>query len=361
MALKDEGWRALRAVPYPGFDRDIVSFGMVESVDEPEPGLVHATLKIGHVAKEAREEILAAAGRALGELPAARGVKLSVTSPGAPAGARRGPAATRPPESSRGPNLRRILAVGSGKGGVGKSTVAANLAVSLATRGERVGLLDADVYGPNIPRMLGIGSLPPPSDGDKIRPALAHGVQTVSIGLMVKRETPLIWRGPITDRLIRQFTTDVSWGTLDVLVVDLPPGTGDIAMSVAQYMRPDGALVVVTPQEVALDDGRKAISMFERLEVPLLGVIENMSYFPCPNCGTRHDLFGRGGGARLADEVGTPLLGEIPFEPAVRQGGDEGLPAVLVPESVAGEALDAVAGALLGAPATAPTAAGSRA
>jgi ATP-binding protein involved in chromosome partitioning len=244
--------------------------------------------------------------------------------------------------TARPPGVHRVLAVGSGKGGVGKSTVSVNLAVALARQGLRVGLMDADAYGPNVPRMMGVEGLPRPRDG-KIVPAEAYGVRMVSIGFMVAAETPLVWRGPMTDKMVRQFLEDVAWGELDVLVVDLPPSTGDIPISLAKHSRVDGAVVVVTPQEVALDDARKAAGMFQRLEVPLLGVVENMSCFVCGECGTRHYLFGKGGGERLAMAVQVPFLGEIPLEPAVREGGDRGQPAALRPETQAGAAFQEMA------------------
>jgi ATP-binding protein involved in chromosome partitioning len=215
--------------------------------------------------------------------------------------------------------------------------VAANLAVALVQQGLRVGLLDADAYGPNVPRMMGVEELPPSRQG-KIQPALAHGVRVMSVGFMIQVGTPLVWRGPMTDKMIRQFLADVEWGELDVLLVDLPPSTGDIPLSLVKHSQVDGALIVVTPQDVALDDARKAVGMFEKMEVPVLGVVENMSYFVCGECQTRHDLFGQGGGQRLAGAVGAPFLGAVPLEPAVRKGGDEGSPVVMVQASVAADA-----------------------
>jgi ATP-binding protein involved in chromosome partitioning len=235
-----------------------------------------------------------------------------------------------------------VLAVGSGKGGVGKSTVAVNLAVALAQQGLRVGLMDADAYGPNIPRMMGVEQLPR-ARGGKIVPALSHGVLMVSIGFMTDPGTPLVWRGPMTDKMVRQFLDDVDWGELDALLVDLPPSTGDIPISLAKHTEVDGAVVVVTPQEVALDDARKAMGMFQRMKVPVVGVVENMSYFVCGECETRHHLFGQGGGQRLAEQMGVLFLGEVPLEPGVREGGDGGRPVVLQAGSLAGQALREVA------------------
>lgn len=238
--------------------------------------------------------------------------------------------------------VRRVLAVGSGKGGVGKSTVTVNLAVALAQQGLAVGLMDADAYGPNIPRMMGVARLPRPKDG-KIQPAEAYGTTLVSIGFMARPEDPLVWRGPMTDKMVRQFLVDVAWGELDVLFVDLPPSTGDIPISLVKHTQVDGAVVVVTPQEVSLDDARKAIGMFRRMEVPVLGVVENMSYFVCTECETPHYLFGQGGGKRLAESEGLPFLGEIPLEIAIREGGDGGIPAVLRAGIQAGTAFQTLA------------------
>lgn len=335
MTLKDQVWQTLKTVPYPGYNRDIVSFGLVKRVAAGE-GRVSITLEIGHLLPEKREAITAAVHQALLDLPAVKKLRLDVED-----------AAEAQPKSAapRPAGIRRVLAVGSGKGGVGKSTVAVNLAVALARQGLRAGLMDTDVYGPNVPRMLGIDHLPRPQNG-QITPAEAHGVRLVSMGFLTDPDAPLIWRGPITDKLIRQFLTDVAWGELDVLVVDLPPGTGDVAISVAQHTRPDGAVVVVTPQEVALDDARKAVRMFEQFGVPVLGLVENMSYFECGNCHTRHAIFGHGGGRRTAENLGLPFLGELPLEPAVRSGGDQGQPAVVQPGSQVGGALQAIAAEL---------------
>ena len=223
--------------------------------------------------------------------------------------------------------IRNAIAVGSGKGGVGKSTVAVNLAVSLAMSGARVGLMDADIYGPNVPTMMGIVKLPPPV-GKKMIPAEAHGVKVISMGLLVKPGQPLIWRGPMLNSAIRQFLSDVEWGELDYLIVDLPPGTGDASLSLAQSLPLSGAVVVTLPQLVSLEDASRGLEMFRKLEVPLLGVVENMSYLELPD-GTRMDIFGTGGGARLAESAGVPYLGGAPIDQNVRIGGDTGQPIVV--------------------------------
>lgn len=238
--------------------------------------------------------------------------------------------------------IRNAIAIGSGKGGVGKSTVAVNIAVVLAQSGARVGLLDADIYGPNVPTMMGVDRLPQPV-GQKLVPAEAHGVKLMSIGFMVKPDQPLIWRGPMLHSAIRQFLTDVAWGELDYLIVDLPPGTGDAALSLAQSLPLSGSVIVTLPQQVSLEDARRGLEMFRQLEVDVFGVVENMSYLELPD-GTRMDIFGGGGGQKLADAAGIPFIGSIPMDPNVRTGGDNGVPVVISnPDSPVSKALRAIA------------------
>lgn len=239
--------------------------------------------------------------------------------------------------------VRNAIAVASGKGGVGKSTVAANLAISLALDGARVGLLDADIYGPNIPMMMG-SSDRPKGQGDKIIPPEAHGIKLMSMGFLVDPNQAVIWRGPMIHNALRQFIQDVNWGNLDYLVVDLPPGTGDASLSLAQSLSLTGAVIVTTPQQVALSDVIRGVQMFEQLNVPILGVVENMSYFVAPDTGKRYDIFGHGGGEMMAQQVKVDFLGEIPLEPQVRIGGDEGRPIVVAePEAAAAQAMREVA------------------
>ena len=241
------------------------------------------------------------------------------------------------------PNLGRIIAVSSGKGGVGKSTVAVNLAVALSKSGARVGLMDADIYGPNVPRMLGV-STPPPVVDQRIIPLVAHGIKAISLGLLIPRDQPAIWRGPIVMKVIGQFLKDVDWGQLDFLIVDMPPGTGDAQLSLVQSTHVHGAIIVTTPQMVATGDALRGVKMFERVNVPVLGIVENMSYFECPHCGKPSPIFGEGGGERLATEVGLPLLARIPLDPRVVAGGDTGAPIVVAaPDSSAAVALSALA------------------
>jgi ATP-binding protein involved in chromosome partitioning len=233
--------------------------------------------------------------------------------------------------------------VSSGKGGVGKSTVAVNLAVALAQRGARVGIMDADIYGPNVPRMLGVNA-PPAVRNEKIIPLEAHGVKVMSLGFLVERDQPAIWRGPIVMKIVTQFLRDVAWGPLDWFIVDMPPGTGDAQLSLVQATQVSGAVIVTTPQEVATGDALRGAKMFSRVGVPVLGIVENMSWFECPHCGKPTALFGSGGGQQLADELELPLLAQVPLDPRVMQGGDRGAPIVAAePASGAARALAALA------------------
>ena len=240
-------------------------------------------------------------------------------------------------------NLGKVIAVSSGKGGVGKSTVAVNIAVALAAAGKRVGLMDADIYGPNIPRMMGVSGAPPVNN-EKIVPLEAHGVKLISLGMMIEPDQPAIWRGPIVMKIITQFLADVAWGQLDYFIVDMPPGTGDAQLSLVQATQVDGAVIVTTPQEVSVGDALRGVKMFQRVGVPVLGIVENMSWFECPHCGKPSALFGSGGGQRLATTVELPLLGQIPLYPRVMEGGDAGTPIVRADAtSAASKALVSVA------------------
>jgi ATP-binding protein involved in chromosome partitioning len=250
------------------------------------------------------------------------------------------------PKSDLIPDVKYVVAVSSGKGGVGKSTVAVNLAVALRLMGARVGLIDADVYGPNIPMMMGVRKPPEQKDG-KIEPAESHGVKLISMGFFVPEETPVVWRGPMIHTAIQQFFRDVIWGELDYLLVDLPPGTGDAQLTISQLVPLCGAVTVTTPQELALHDVRKGLMMFQKVNVPLLGIIENMSYFVCGHCGERTEIFSYGGGERAAEKIGVPFLGRIPIDPAIRSGGDEGMPIVVAdPNSPQAKAFMEIAAAL---------------
>jgi len=227
------------------------------------------------------------------------------------------------------PNVTNIIAVASGKGGVGKSTISVNLAAGLADRGARVGLFDADIYGPNVPRMLGSEETPQATPDETIIPPEKYGMKLMSIDLLMGEDAPVIWRGPMVHKVLTQLWEDVQWGHLDYMIVDLPPGTGDTQLTLLQSVPVSGAVVVTTPQEVAIDDARKGLQMFGKHETPVLGIVENMSRFKCPDCGGEHAIFGEGGGRAFAEESDMPFLGEIPLDPAIREGGDEGKPMVL--------------------------------
>ncbi len=246
------------------------------------------------------------------------------------------------------PAIRNVIAVGSGKGGVGKSTTAVNLAAALMQEGLRVGVLDADIYGPSIPAMLGISGKPDSPDGKTIDPMRGHGLEAMSIGVLVEQDTPMIWRGPMATSALMQLFNDTRWGDLDVLVVDLPPGTGDIQLTLAQKIPVTGAVVVTTPQDIATLDAKKALKMFEKVDVPVLGLVENMAVHVCSNCGHAEHVFGEGGGAKMAAQYGVPMLGALPLDIRIREHGDSGMPVVLAePASAVAEAYWAAARRLL--------------
>ncbi len=243
------------------------------------------------------------------------------------------------PKLSPLPKVRNVIAVGSGKGGVGKSTTAVNLALALAAEGAKVGVLDADIYGPSVPMMLGLSGKPGSPDGKSIEPMRAHGVETMSIGFLVEQDTPMIWRGPMATSALTQLLNDTRWSDLDYLIVDLPPGTGDIQLTLAQKIPVAGAIIVTTPQDIATLDAKKALKMFEKVNVPVLGLVENMAVHVCSNCGHAEHVFGEGGGQRMASQYGVPLLGSLPLQREIREQGDAGVPIVLAqPDSTAAAA-----------------------
>lgn len=239
--------------------------------------------------------------------------------------------AAKVPEREAIPGIKNIIAVSSGKGGVGKSTVAVNIACAMMQRGARVGILDADIYGPNVPLMMGLGgsTITQQTEAGKIMPPENHGIKVMSMGFLVKDDQPVVWRGPLLDRVIRQFLTDTAWGELDYLIIDLPPGTGDAQLTIVQATPVVGAVIVTTPQEVALLDSRKGLAMFKNANIPVLGIVENMSYYMCSHCGERDEVFGHGGGSKAAEEIGVPFLGEVPLMSDLRRNADQGMPIVL--------------------------------
>ncbi|HXV96777.1 MAG TPA: Mrp/NBP35 family ATP-binding protein [Anaerolineae bacterium] len=324
---------ALSHVIEPELHKDLVTLDMIKKLHIND-GQVAFTIMLTTPACPLKHQMEAEATAALLAIPGVEKVNISFDS-NVPADARL--------LGKMNIGVRNAIAVASGKGGVGKSTMSANLALSLALDGAKVGLLDADVYGPNIPMMMGVNERPK-GQNNKIIPPQAYGVKIMSMGFLVDPNQPVIWRGPMIHNALRQFLQDVEWGDLDYLVVDLPPGTGDASLSLAQSLSLTGAVIVTTPQKVALSDVIRGVAMFQQLNVPILGVIENMSYFVAPDTGHRYDIFGHGGGATMAKEVGVDFLGEVPLEPQVRIGGDEGSPIVVrAPESAAAQALHAVA------------------
>ena len=321
--------RALSGVRYPGFTRDIVAFGVVKELTV-ENGAVAFRIELGAGNPAVGGTIEREARAALEALQGVTSVAIGIESAATPQGIRR-PAAPGTFEATLLPGVKHTIAVASGKGGVGKSTVAVNLAVGLAQRGARVGLLDADIYGPSIPLMMGVDERPTIDPArQSILPFDRWGVRFMSLGfLLPDKDAALIWRGPMVMKAIEQLLRDVAWGELDVLVVDMPPGTGDAQLTLCQKVRLSGALIVTTPQDVALADAIKGVSMFRKVGVPVLGIVENMSFFHCPHCGIRTDVFGHGGGRREAARLDAPFLGEIPLDAAIREGGDAGRPVVV--------------------------------
>ncbi len=328
---------ALRAVQEPELGRDIVTLEMVKDVAIDGTAIAF-TIELTTPACPLKDEIEGNARAVLANL-GAESVEITW-------GAMVRRAQPRQAEQLL-PGVKNVIAVASGKGGVGKSTVSVNLAVALAQAGASVGLLDADITGPNIPMMMGIEGQPKATDNNKIGPLERHGVKTISIQFFVPEGQPIVWRGPLVGGAIQQFLRDVEWGDLDYLVIDLPPGTSDAQLTLAQAVPISGAVLVTTPQEVALSDVAKALAMFKRMSVPVLGLVENMTAFVCPHCGEVTEIFGRGGGERFAAEHGLDYLGGVPLDVTVRQGGDVGVPAVAQREpGPAARSLTAIAGAV---------------
>jgi len=349
MATREEVLEVLKSVIEPSSGQDIVSAGMVRALTVEE-GTVRFVLEAGASGAEAVQPLKEQAETRLNTLKGVAQVSAVMTAHNAPKPPPdiRPRRAAQPQGPQKIPGVDRIVAVASGKGGVGKSTVSANLAAALAARGRRTGLLDADVYGPSQPRMLGISGRPSSPDGKTILPPQNHGITMMSMGLLVRETEAVVWRGPMLMGALQQMLNQVQWGALDVLIVDLPPGTGDVQLTLAQRTELAGAIVVSTPQDIALLDARKAIDMFRKLDVPIMGMVENMSTHVCSRCGHVEHVFGHGGVAAAAKELGVPLLAEIPLAMDVRVAGDGGTPIVASePESPSAQAFRKLAADLI--------------
>jgi len=339
----------LKSVKGPDFEGDIVTLGLVSEIFIAD-GKVFFSITVPADRAQELEPLRAAAERAVKTVPGVTGAVVALTAekkgggmasappprpaprPASPppAAARPGAGAPSPTSGRRGiPGIQAIIAVASGKGGVGKSTTAVNLALALAATGLKVGLLDADIYGPSVPRLMNIKGRPQSADGRILQPMENYGLKVMSMGFLVEEETPMIWRGPMVMSALTQMLREVEWGPLDILVVDMPPGTGDAQLTMAQSVPMAGAVIVSTPQDLALIDARKGLNMFRKVDVPLLGIVENMSYFVAPDTGKRYDIFGHGGARREAERLDVTFLGEVPLEMAIREGSDAGQPVVI--------------------------------
>ena len=346
---KEQVLERLRRVKGPDLSGDIVSLGLVSDIFIQDRKVMFA-IAVDPAQAQSLEPMRQAAEKIVRELPGVEQAIVTLTadrpataarsgparpsaagpSPVPPAGAARtGQGAAAKPQAAGVPGVKAIIAVASGKGGVGKSTTAANLALGLQALGLKVGVLDADIYGPSQPRLLGVTGRPEPIAGRTLRPLDGYGLKVMSMGFLVDEDTPMIWRGPMVISALTQMLREVAWGDLDVLVVDMPPGTGDAQLTMAQQVPLAGAVIVSTPQDLALIDARKGINMFRRVDVPILGIVENMSYFLCPSCGTRSDIFGTGGARDEAQRLGVPFLGEVPLHMEIRETSDSGRPVVI--------------------------------
>jgi ATP-binding protein involved in chromosome partitioning len=337
MLTQETVLEALKAVKYPGFSRDIVSFGLVKEISLAN-GAVSISMQLTSANPEAAQQIKAEAEAILKNLPEAGRIFVEVKMPA-------GQGAPQNPFSNQAkvPGVKRVIAIASGKGGVGKSTCSANLACALQHLGAKVGLLDCDIYGPSIPLMMGVHDKPTVSANEQLVPPIAHGIKVMSIGLLLTDDQPVIWRGPMITKTIQQFLLAVEWADLDFLLVDLPPGTGDAQLSLCQTVPLDGGVIVTTPQEASLGVVRKGIAMFNKVHVPILGMVENMSYFTTPN-GERVEIFGHGGGRQEAARQNVPFLGEVPIFTEIREAGDCGTPIVVsAPNHPAGKAFIEIA------------------
>ncbi|MEO0977990.1 MAG: Mrp/NBP35 family ATP-binding protein [Pseudomonadota bacterium] len=339
--IKQAVIESLKQIKGPDLEGNIVSLGLVSDVFVSD-GRVAFSITVPAERAQELEPLRQAAEKVVKEVDGVENAMVALTAERAPGAARSTPPAPKPaprpaqraPEEQATakpgvPGIRHIIAVASGKGGVGKSTTTANLALGMAANGLKVGVLDADIYGPSVPRLFNVSGRPETVSGRVLKPLEGYGIKVMSMGFMVEEETPMIWRGPMVISALTQMLREVAWGDLDVLVVDMPPGTGDAQLTMAQQVPLAGAVIVSTPQDLALIDARKGLNMFKRVDVPVLGIIENMSYFMCPDCGSRHDIFGHGGARAEAERLGVPFLGEVPLTMKIRETSDAGTPIVV--------------------------------
>jgi ATP-binding protein involved in chromosome partitioning len=366
---------ALGKIMDPDRGADIVSLGMVQGlvikdsnigfaieVDARRGGALEPVRKAAEQAVMALDGVTSVTAVLTAEKPQDSGAARPAPTPAPAPGPGLAPGPGAETQRPLVPDVDAIIAVASGKGGVGKSTTTTNLALALAAQGQRVGILDADIYGPSMPRMMGISGRPNAPDGRVLQPMENYGVKVMSMGFLVEEDTPMIWRGPMVMSAIEQMLRDVDWGALDVLVVDMPPGTGDAQLTMAQRVPLAGAVIVSTPQDIALLDARKGLNMFRKVDIPVLGIIENMSYFTCPHCGERSDIFSHGGARLEAERLGTEFLGEIPLDIAIRETSDSGRPIVVSqPESEHAKAYQRIAATILRKLAAGPAAGGREA
>ncbi|QFT32546.1 antiporter inner membrane protein [Labrenzia sp. THAF82] len=339
-SIKSAVMERLRQIKGPDLEGDIVSLGLVSDVFVSD-GRVAFSITVPAERAQELEPLRQAAEKVVKEVDGVQNAMVALTAERAPGAAKNAPQPAAPaprPQPAREeqapakpgvPGIRHIVAVASGKGGVGKSTTTANLALAMAANGLRVGVLDADIYGPSVPRLFNVSGRPEADSGRLLKPLVGYGIKVMSMGFMVEEETPMIWRGPMVISALTQMLREVAWGDLDVLVVDMPPGTGDAQLTMAQQVPLAGAVIVSTPQDLALIDARKGLNMFKRVDVPVLGIVENMSYFLCPDCGGRHDIFGHGGARAEAERLSVPFLGEIPLTMKIRETSDAGTPIVV--------------------------------
>lgn len=350
---QDQVQSILKKIQYPGFNKDILSIGVVSKISIQETRIT-VTLKLAKATPEIKQQLKSQVEEELKNAFSDYKImvieaipELTMTQPqGGGRPQQQAPPPPRDPWAGRGPiaGIKTIVAVASGKGGVGKSTVATNLAIALSMEGISVGLMDSDIYGPSVQIMMGIDEKPMVSEKQKLLPIEKFGIKMMSMGFIVDKDAPLIWRGPMVTKAVEQFLRDVDWGNLDTLVIDLPPGTGDTQLTLVQKVPLTGAIIVTTPQEVALVDARRGIKMFQKVETEVFGIVENMSYFACQKCGEKSYIFGKGGGSKAANQLKVPFLGEVPIDPEVTETGDSGVPIVAKnPDSEVGRAFRQIA------------------